>query len=160
MSCTVTTANQLDVLMSRGHLIGNATSMHALQGSVCWLSMCRIRQVLQKQLGTIPAQAFMIVTAMQFHLPFYMSRTLPNTFALAVLGFAVADWVDAQHPRRSISLLAFVTVSVLISVLHICAAFDPIAIIPDCCIESVRACSVCLAYATDIATIDCINSES
>ena len=50
------------------------------------------------------------MTAMQFHLPFYMSRTLPNTFALAVLGFATADWLEARHPRRLISLLAFATV--------------------------------------------------
>ena len=47
---------------------------------------------------------------MQFHLPFYMSRTLPNTFALAVLGLAIADWIEAKHPRRLVSLLAFATV--------------------------------------------------
>ncbi len=52
----------------------------------------------------------MIGTAMQFHLPFYMSRTLPNTFALAVLGLAIADWIEAKHPRRLVSLLAFATV--------------------------------------------------
>lgn len=60
----------------------------------------------------------MIVTAVQFHLPFYMSRTLPNTFALAVLGFAFADWLEARHPRRLISLLAFATVRLPVSILY------------------------------------------
>ena len=73
--------------------------------------MCRIQQVLRKQFGSTLATAFVIVTAVQFHLPFYMSRTLPNTFALAVLGFAIADWLEAWHPKRLVALLAFVTVS-------------------------------------------------
>lgn len=53
----------------------------------------------------------MLLTAVQFHLPFYMSRTLPNTFATIVLGFALADWLTGRHPRRLICLLALVTVS-------------------------------------------------
>jgi hypothetical protein len=31
--------------------------------------------------------------ALQFHLPFYASRTLPNTFALALTNLAIAAWV-------------------------------------------------------------------
>ena len=81
-----------------------------MQGSICWLAMCRVQQALRKQYGSTCAKAFMIGTAMQFHLPFYMSRTLPNTFALAVLGLAIADWIEAKHPRRLVSLLAFATV--------------------------------------------------
>lgn len=81
-----------------------------LQGTICWLAMCRMHQAIRRQLGSTYAKAFIVVTAMQFHLPFYMSRTLPNTFALAVLGFAIADWIETKHPRRLIALLAFTTV--------------------------------------------------
>lgn len=73
--------------------------------------MCRICSVLSVKLGKSCGRAFLLITALQFHLPFYMSRTLPNTFATAVLGFAIADWIDAHHPRRLIALLAFATVS-------------------------------------------------
>ncbi|DBA87838.1 TPA: hypothetical protein ACH3X1_004835 [Trebouxia sp. C0004] len=86
------------------------TVVRLMLGSICWLSMCRLQQALHKQYGSTCAKAFMIVTAMQFHLPFYMSRTLPNTFALAVLGLAIADWIEAKHPRRLVSLLAFATI--------------------------------------------------
>ena len=34
-----------------------------------------------------------ISVALQFHLPFYASRTLPNTFALALTNLACAAWV-------------------------------------------------------------------
>lgn len=82
-----------------------------LQGVVCWLAMCGVQQAVQQRLGTACASAFMLLTAMQFHLPFYMSRTLPNTFATAVLGLALADWVTGRHPKRLIALLALATVS-------------------------------------------------
>ena len=94
-----------------------------LQGSICWLAMCRLQQAISKQYGASCARAFMIVTALQFHLPFYMSRTLPNTFALAVLGLAIADWVEARHPRRLISLLAFATVRLPVSILYMILTF-------------------------------------
>ena len=74
--------------------------------------MCRIHQAVRAILGSTCAKAFIVLTAVQFHLPFYMSRTLPNTFALAVVSFGTADWLEAKHPRRLISLLAFATVRV------------------------------------------------
>ncbi|KAL3140566.1 hypothetical protein ABBQ32_005142 [Trebouxia sp. C0010 RCD-2024] len=79
-------------------------------GVTCWLSMCGIQKAVQQCLGVTCASAFMLLCAIQFHLPFYMSRTLPNTFATAVLGFALADWVTGAHPRRLICLLAFSTI--------------------------------------------------
>lgn len=86
------------------------TVVRLMLGLICWLAMYQLQQALRKQYGSTCAKAFMIVTAMQFHLPFYMSRTLPNTFALAVLGLATADWIEAKHPRRLVSLLAFATI--------------------------------------------------
>ena len=46
------------------------------------LALGRFRRALRRKLGSPTAAAFMLLTATQFHLPFYMSRTLPNTFAL------------------------------------------------------------------------------
>ena len=50
------------------------------------------------------------ITAIQFHLPFYMSRTLPNTFATCLACLALGDWISRAHPRRAIVLLVFGTV--------------------------------------------------
>ena len=82
-----------------------------LQGVTCWLSIRGIQQAVHQSLGATCASAFMLLCTIQFHLPFYMSRTLPNTFATAVLGFALADWVTGGHPRRLVCLLALSTVS-------------------------------------------------
>ena len=116
------------------YVINHADALR-LQGSICWLAMCRLQQALRNQYGSTCAKAFMIVTAMQFHLPFYMSRTLPNTFALAVLGLAIADWIEAKHPRRLVSLLAFATVRLSDT---LTALFD------DVCFRELNPHSACL----------------
>lgn len=105
-----------------------------LQGVTCWLSMCGIQKAVQQCLGVTCASAFMLLCAIQFHLPFYMSRTLPNTFATAVLGFALADWVTGAHPRRLICLLAFSTVS-------------PGQLLTDTACRYLKICILCCIYA-------------
>ena len=97
-------------LPSYSSAVPHVLSQHP-QGAVCWLAVREVQWAVHQSLGAACASAFMLLTAMQFHLPFYMSRTLPNTFATAVLGFALADWVTGRHPRRLISLLALATVS-------------------------------------------------
>jgi len=70
--------------------------------SVVVVSLGRFRRVLRRAFGDAVGVAFAIITASQFHLPFYASRTLPNTFALALTTFAVADWFAAHSASRGL----------------------------------------------------------
>ena len=70
-----------------------------------------LEKAVQAQLGRPVGTAFILITALQFHLPFYASRTLPNTFALACASVAHAEWLAGRRPHRTILLLAFSVVS-------------------------------------------------
>ena len=48
----------------------------------------------------------LLVTAAQFHLPFYFSRMLPNVFALILVIHAYADWLSGRSRRAAAWLVA------------------------------------------------------
>jgi alpha-1,6-mannosyltransferase len=80
------------------------------QGTTTVLSLARLRAAIAAALGEGIGQVFMLLTALQFHLPFYASRPLPNTFALAVSSLAHADWISKMRPQRTIVLMAIAVV--------------------------------------------------
>jgi alpha-1,6-mannosyltransferase len=80
------------------------------QGTITVLSLARLRAAIAAALGEGVGQVSMLLTALQFHLPFYASRPLPNTFALAVSSLAHADWISMKRPQRAIVLMAIAVV--------------------------------------------------
>jgi hypothetical protein len=53
-------------------------------GTVSVLCIAKLRRSIESKYGKDCSVAFALLMMTQFHLPFYMSRTLPNTFALCL----------------------------------------------------------------------------
>jgi len=77
-------------------------------GFILVIAMGRFRRQITNIFGKQVGISFTIISNCQFHLPFYMSRTLPNTFALAIVLFAYSFWLQNKW-THTIALFAFAT---------------------------------------------------
>eukprot|EP00887_Chlorella_sp_A99_P007688 scaffold20.g7688.t1 len=75
-------------------------------GCLAVASFTFLRRCVAQQFGPAVGAAFMLITALQFHLPFYASRTLPNTLALLLTNAGLGCWLlGARRPCAGITLL-------------------------------------------------------
>lgn len=77
-----------------------------LLGLISVAALVRLQATLHKRFGTTLASIFILLTALQFHLPFYMSRPLPNTFALILSCIGTSHWIN-KKPKRALAWLTF-----------------------------------------------------
>ena len=69
-----------------------------------------MRIEISAKFGTWTGSSFIIITMTQFHLPYYMSRTLPNTFALAFIMLAYTFWLQERYTKLIFVFTFIVTV--------------------------------------------------
>lgn len=58
-------------------------------------TLLRLGHAVRLCLGPDVAVAFVMITAVQFHLPFYASRTLPNILAMPLTNIGLALWLES-----------------------------------------------------------------
>jgi alpha-1,6-mannosyltransferase len=87
----------------------NQIAMRCVLGTVLWLSFTHFRNGVTVKFGVRASQLTGVLTAFQFHICFYMSRTLPNVFALAICLNAFAYWlkVSYMHARAATCVTRF-----------------------------------------------------
>ena len=75
-----------------------------LLGLISVLSLGQLRRASVGKLGARPGRLMMGLFALcQFHLPFYCSRLLPNTYSLIACTLAHAYWLRVTNPPNSSS---------------------------------------------------------
>ena len=67
----------------------------------------RVAKTLSKQQNDLGSW-FLIITACQFHMPYYASRMLPNVFALAFILHGIAAWINGNI-TLSVIVMCFAT---------------------------------------------------
>jgi len=70
------------------------------------LGLAAFRFQLEKKFGKNVANAFTIICCLQFHLMFYASRPLPNTFAAIFVNIAFSFWLQERY-TETLSIMSF-----------------------------------------------------
>lgn len=96
----------------RATRLAAGVAARAALGTLSILALARLRGAVGRVWGSAAGAAFLAICAVQFHLPFYASRPLPNTFAGALVAWAAADWLDGSAPLRAVAVLAATTAAV------------------------------------------------
>jgi alpha-1,6-mannosyltransferase len=73
------------------------------------LALRKVRSVIEARFGKLTSQCFAVLYLVQFHSLFYLTRPLPNTFALIFCNLAFAYWLQGLW-GPCIGFLAFSTI--------------------------------------------------
>lgn len=87
------------------------TIVRSMLGLLTVFSIYAIRTSLSWRYGPATGSLFTFLTVLQFHIMFYASRTLPNTFALILMNFAFAERILATPNSRLYRSLVIMSVA-------------------------------------------------
>lgn len=97
--------------------LGDLQTRHSSQiiarlvlGFLSWMAFRRFNAAAAVKFGDAAAAWAAVVWMLQFHLPFYLSRTLPNVFALCIVLLGLTEWLRDKVPRA----LGFLTLATVV----------------------------------------------
>eukprot|EP01132_Coremiostelium_polycephalum_P006614 gene6614-8185_t len=93
-------------------------------GLIGFLTLNQFRRSIDRTFGKDAGVLFSIITSSQFHLLFYLSRPLPNTFAVYVVLLAYSKWVDGKMT----GLISLLTIAMFVFRSEVVILAGPIAL--------------------------------
>lgn len=82
-------------------------SARLVLGFISWLAFLSFRQAVTFKFSRRAGQLLSLIVATQFHIPFYMSRTIPNTYALIGLLLAHGQWLRGNALQALVIIAPF-----------------------------------------------------
>jgi alpha-1,6-mannosyltransferase len=83
--------------------------LYAVRGALACLgalSLARLRRAVDLRFGEAAGWCFCFLTVTQFHVMYYGSRLLPNTFALWIVTYAMALWLEERQTAALTAIAA------------------------------------------------------
>ncbi|KAL7273257.1 Dol-P-Man:Man(7)GlcNAc(2)-PP-Dol alpha-1,6-mannosyltransferase [Rhizina undulata] len=81
-------------------LVGEQVVVRAVLGLFTAASITHFSRAVRKTFGATTARWFLFMLLSQFHLPFYASRPLPNTFAMVFVNLGMAGFLRSISGER------------------------------------------------------------
>eukprot|EP01038_Epipyxis_sp_PR26KG_P012544 gene12544-16822_t len=78
-------------------------------GILCWISIIYFKDAIRQKVNYRTSELTMLLILCSFHLCFYMSRSLPNTYALIFATYSFGLWLKG-FPLYSLTMLGFTAV--------------------------------------------------
>lgn len=95
-TCTFPVLKLLELVIAVDTLTEQVVSRLVL-GAFVMLSLARFQAAVKALFGQRAASVFILLLCCQFHLAFWSSRTLPNTFALPLVINGLAHWMESHQ---------------------------------------------------------------
>lgn len=84
--------------------------VRAVLGTTVIFAFQTYRLAIEKELGKVTTTWLSLITASQFHFMYYLSRPLPNTFALILTLLAYGYWIRQKHLHLIVTTAAAVII--------------------------------------------------
>ncbi|XP_022238748.1 dol-P-Man:Man(7)GlcNAc(2)-PP-Dol alpha-1,6-mannosyltransferase-like isoform X3 [Limulus polyphemus] len=84
--------------------------VRAVLGTTVIFAFQTYRLALEKEFGKVMTTWLILITASQFHFMYYLSRPLPNTFALILTLLAYGYWIRQKHLHLIVTTAAAVII--------------------------------------------------